>query len=155
MGADPVTAGLLGLGIVNTVMGGVAQGRQAEVARAEAARQAGEIKRQAARDRERAGAELRRRLAAARVGAVGAGIDAGSGSALEVLAGTAGLGALDLAAIEREGGLRAAQALQRGREAAYGYSGSAAAARARGSDALLRTGLTLGGTVLGQGARVW
>ncbi len=148
------------------MVGGIAQGRQAaarskaadlqaDAAQAEAARQAGEIKRQTAKDRERAGADLRRRLAAARVGAVGAGIDAGSGSALEVLASAAGLGARDLANIDYEGGLRAAQALQQGRQAAYGYSGSAATARTRGADSLLRTGLNLGGSALDLGARIW
>lgn len=166
MGADPISAGLLGLSIASTVAGGVSQGqqaaaqaraanRQADAAQAEAARQAETIRRQTAQERQRAGADLRRQLAAARVDAVGAGIDAGSGSALEVLSSAAAQGALDLAHIDYAGGLRAAQALRRGQQAAYGYSASASAARARRGDALLHTGLGLGGTVLGLGSRGW
>jgi len=166
MGADPISAGLLGLSLASSIVGGVSQGqqasaqakaanRQADAAQAEAARQAEETRRQTAQERQRAGADLRRQLAAGRVGAVGTGIDAGSGSALEVLSSAAALGALDLAHIDYAGGLRAAQALQRGQQAAYGYSDAASAARARSGDALLRTGLGLGTSVLGLGSRGW
>lgn len=164
MGADPVSWGLMGMMAAQTVAGGISQSRQAG-AQAKAARRQSEYamsmaqqeaqmhERQAELDKKLAHAGMRRQMSASRVGSVGSGIDSGSGSALEILSGAAANNALTLSRIGYEGKLKSAQARNRGLETAYGYTYATNAAKARSSDALLQTGLSLGTSILGMGAK--
>lgn len=145
MGADPFSWAAAGLTAANTVSGlaaGDAQRKAAQESRDQARRvaeqNAARIEKKTARQRQELAQEYRRAQSGANVALAGSGISAGSGSALERLAGTAERRARDLEDLEYEGALKAQQARYGARTATTVDSSSSA--RARAANSLLSLG---------------
>jgi len=166
MGADPISWTIMGLSLASQVAGGIQSANAADKAKSQAESQAAAatqqaeanaqlIETQTARDKEQAAADARRNLARASVALSSAGVSSGTGSALEILSGAAADATRDMAWLDYEGRLKAAQARAQGQSTASNYAARAATAASRRSSAY--SDLLLNGTssLLSLGSRAY
>lgn len=166
MGADPISWTIMGLGLANQLVGGMqsadaardqqrAASQQAENALKQGEDNAKLIEAQTLRDKELARSEARRNLARANVGLAQGGVSSATGSALEILSGAAADAQRNVAWLDYDGRLRAAEARAQGLTGAGNYGRQAANAAARRRSA--HSGLLFGGanSLLSLGAKAY